>query len=150
MADHPLQRRGVRLGRRFRVGALALAALLLAGCGDAQNGAKVEAGLRDYISGLHPGDGGGPFPVGAGPPRVKDKGCKDRHVTTKNGQVYTFRETTALLSEGLALWSCVVTFRNGLTLPVVVAVKGSEVGAVFAGASPDSPKQPPPRVYQGG
>jgi hypothetical protein len=81
---------------------------------------------------------------------VQDKSCKDRHVTTKRGQVHSFHSATVILPEGLALWSCVVTFRNGLTLPVDVAVKGSEVGAVFPGVSPDAPRQPTATVYEGG
>jgi hypothetical protein len=148
MANHPLRRRGVRLGRPFRIGALALIALLLAGCGGADNGAKVEASLRHYISGLQPEEGA--FPIGVGPPRVRDNGCKDRHATTKSGQVHSFHSAYVVLPEGLTLWSCVVTFRNSLTLPVDVAVKGSEVVAVFPGASSGAARQSPPTVYQGG
>ena len=125
-------------------------AVLLAGCGGGGGGddqAKVEAGLRHYISGLNPEDAG--FPIGAGPPRVRGNGCKDRHVTT-NGGLYEFHNAGRYFPAGLALWSCVVTFRNSLTLPVDVAVKGSEVVAVFPGASPNAPRQPPATVYQGG
>ena len=129
--------------------ALALTAVLLTACGAADDRVKVEASLGHYIAGLSP-NLPEPFPIGAGPPRVQDKSCKDRHVTTKRGQVHSFHSATVGLPEGLALWSCVVIFRNSLTLPVVVAVKGSEVVAVFPGASPDAPRQPPPTVYQGG
>ena len=128
--------------------ALALIALLSAGCGDADTGARVDASLRHYLSTLTPEDGA--FPIGAGPPRVRDNGCKDRHVKTKRGRAYSFHSATVLLPEGLALWSCVVTFRDSLTLPVAVAVKGSEVVGVFPGTSPDAPRQSPPTVYQGG
>ena len=128
--------------------ALALTAVLLTACGGADDRTKVEASLRHYISTLVPEDGA--FPIGGGPPRVKNNGCKDGHVTTKRGQVHSFHSATVRLPEGLALWSCVVRFRNSLTLPVVVAVKGSEVVAVWPGASPDAPRQPPPTVYQGG
>jgi hypothetical protein len=107
--------------------ALALIAVLLAACGSADNGAKVEASLRHYINGMHPEEGA--FPTDAGPPRVRDKSCKDRDVTTKRGQHHTFHSATKRLPAGFALWSCVVTFRNSLTLPVGVAVKGSEVVA---------------------
>jgi hypothetical protein len=128
--------------------ALALTAVLLTACGGADDRTKVEAGLRHYISTLVPEDGA--LPIGGGPPRVKNNGCKDGHVTTERGQVHSFHSATVRLPEGLALWSCVVTFRNSLTLPVVVAVKGSEVVALWPGASPHAPKQPPPTVYQGG
>jgi hypothetical protein len=138
----------VRLRRLFRIGALALAALLLAGCGSAHTSAKVEAGLRQYISGLPPQEGA--FPIDAGPPRVMHNGCKDRRVTTKSGTVYHFHSAAAYLPAGLALWSCVVTFRHGLTLPVAVAVTDSKVVAVFPGASANGPRQSPPTVYEGG
>ena len=143
-----MDKRPLRVGLVFLSAALALAAMLLTGCGGSDDRAKVEASLRHYISTLVPGDVA--FPIGSGPPRVQDKSCKDRHVTTKRGQVHSFHSATVILPEGLALWSCVVTFRNGLTLPVDVAVKGSEVGAVFPGVSPDAPRQPTATVYEGG
>ena len=143
-----MDKRPLRVGLVFLSAALALAAMLLTGCGGSDDRTKVEASLRHYISTLVPGDVA--FPIGSGPPRVQDKSCKDRHVTTKRGQVHSFHSATVILPEGLALWSCVVTFRNGLTLPVDVAVKGSEVGAVFPGVSPDAPRQPPATVYKGG
>jgi hypothetical protein len=132
----------------FLSAALALAAMLLTGCGGSDDRTKVEASLRHYVSTLAPEDGA--FPIGGGPPRVKNNGCKDGQVTTKRGQVHSFHSATVRLPEGLALWSCVVIFRNSLTLPVVVAVKGSEVVAVWPGASPDAPRQPPATVYEGG
>src|SRR5262249_22061792 len=147
-------KREARLERPLRAGlvsslaALALIAVLLAGCAGADNGVNVEASLRHYLSTLTPEAGA--FPIGAGPPRVKDNGCTDRHVKTKRGQAYSFHSATVLLPEGLALWSCVVTFRNSLTLPVAVAVKGSEIVGVFPGASQDAPRQSPPTVSQGG
>jgi hypothetical protein len=131
--------------------ALALAAMLLAACGGGDDRAKVEDSLRHYISSMHPEEGA--FPIDAGPPRVQDKSCKDRHVTTKRGQVHTFHSATKRLPAGFALWSCVVTFRNSLTLPVGVAVKGSEVVAVvaiFPGASRGTARQPQPTTYEGG
>ena len=122
--------------------------MLLTGCGGSDHRAKVEASLQQYVGSFHPEDA--TFPIGAGPPRLQDKSCKDRHVTTKSGQAYEFHNAGAYLPAGLALWSCVVTFRNSLTLPVDVVVKGSDVVAVFPGASPDAPKQPPATVYKGG
>jgi hypothetical protein len=127
---------------------LALVTLLSAGCGSADSSAKVEASLRQYISGLPPQEGA--FPIDAGPPRVRKNGCKDRHVTTKSGRAYHFHSAAAYLPAGLALWSCVVTFRHTLTLPVAVAVKDSKVVAVFPGASGNAPRQSPPTVYEGG
>jgi hypothetical protein len=123
---------------------------MLAACGAGDDRVKVEASLGHYIAGLSPNLAEPPFPIGAGPPRVQDKSCKDRHVTIKRGQVHSFHNATVIFPEALALWSCVVTFRNSLTLPVDVAVKGSEVVAVFPGASPDAPKQPSATVYEGG
>ena len=128
--------------------ALALIAVMSAGCGGGRaTPAKVEAGLRDYISGMHPG---GPFPVGAGPPRLEHNSCKDRHVTTKSGQVVTLYAGTGIFPKGVALWTCVVTFRNSLTLPVDVLVKSSKVIGVMSRASQGSPGQSPATVYQGG
>jgi len=131
--------------------ALALTAVLLVGCGGGgTTPATVETSLRDYISGLNPQDGGTPFPVDAGPPRVKHNSCEDRHVTTKTGQVFTFYSATAKFPKGLALWSCVATFRNSLTLPLDVLVTGSKVVLVMSRASQGAPKQSPATVYEGG
>ena len=143
-----MDKRPLRVGLVFLSAALALAAMLLTGCGGSDDRTKVEASLRDYIGTLGPEHGA--FLIGGGPPRVKNHGCKDRHVTTKRGQVHSFYSATAILPEGLALWSCVVTFRNSLTLPVDVAVKGSEVVVVFPRASRDAPRQPTATVYEGG
>jgi hypothetical protein len=97
-------------------GILALTAVLLAGCGGGDDRAKVEASLQHYLVSLVPEEG--PFPIGAGPARVKDNGCKDRNVKDRMG---------------LALWACVVEFGT-LALPVVVAVDDStEVVAAFPG-----------------
>jgi hypothetical protein len=150
----PVGKREAQLERPLRVGlvflsaALGLAAMLLTGCGGSDDRTKVEASLQQYVGSFHPEDA--PFPIGAGPPRVQDKSCKDRHVTIKRGQVHSFYSATVILPEGLALWSCVVRFRNSLTLPVDVAVKGSEVVLVLPRASPDAPRQAPATVYQGG
>lgn len=99
--------------------ALALTAMLLAGCGGGNDPAKVEADLRQYMSGLSPEQA--PFPIGAGPPRVRNDSCKDRHVEVKKGQALLSRTAGVYLPEGTALWSCVVKFRH-LAQPVVVGV----------------------------
>ena len=143
MDNHPLS-----VGLVVLPAALALTAMLLTGCGGSDPRTKVEASLQQYVGSFHPEDA--PFPIGAGPPRLQDKSCKDRHVTIKRGQVHSFHNATVIFPEALALWSCVVTFRNSLTLRVDVAVKGSKVVAVFPGASPDAPRQPPATVYKGG
>ena len=78
-----MDKRPLRGGLVFLSAALALAAILLTGCGGSDDRTKVEASLRHYISTLVPGDVA--FPIGSGPPRVQDKSCKDRHVTTKKG-----------------------------------------------------------------
>ena len=143
-----MDKRPLRVGLVFLSAVLALAALLLTGCGGSDDRVKVEASLRHrrrFIS-----EGEPSFPIGAGPPRLQDKSCKDRHVTTKSGQGYEFHNAGMYFPAGLALWSCVVTFRTGLTLPVDVVVKGSEVVAVFPGASQDAPRQPTATVYKGG
>ena len=143
-----MDKRPLRVGLVFLSAALPVAAMLLTGCGGSDHRAKVEASLQHYISTLVPGDVA--FPIGSGPPRLQDKSCKDRHVTIKRGQVHSFHSATVIFPEALALWSCVVTFRNSLTLPVDVVVKRSRVVAVFPGASPDAPRQPPATVYKGG
>jgi hypothetical protein len=114
-------------------GRLALAAALLAGCGSGggDDGAKVEAGLRQYIASALPEQT--PFPVGAGPPRVKDHSCRDRHLQFKNGQELMSRTAGVILADGTAVWSCVVEQRT-LALPVVVGVKdGTEIVFVMPG-----------------
>jgi hypothetical protein len=144
-----VDKRPLRVGLVFLSVALSLAAMLLTGCGGSDDRTKVEASLRHYIAGLSPNLAEPPFPIGSGPPRVQDKSCKDRHVTT-NGGLYEFHNAGTYLPAGLTLWLCVVTFRNTLTLPVDVAVKGSEVVVVFPRASQDAPRQPTATVYEGG
>jgi hypothetical protein len=81
-------------------GGLALVAVLLTGCGGGSDDrTKVEDSLRHYISGMHPEEGA--FPTDAGPPRVQDKSCKDRHVTTKRGQVHTIHSATKSTPSGV-------------------------------------------------
>jgi hypothetical protein len=145
----PVGEREARLERPLRVGlvllpaALALSAMVLTACGGggADDGAKVEASLQHYLSTLDPEQSLGPqtrpavgvFPIGAGPPRVRENSCK---------KIYTG-------SEGLSGWSCAVTFGNGKSaLPVAVAVKGS--GEVYAAAPVGGPALPPATVYEGG
>jgi hypothetical protein len=133
------------------LGASALIAVLAAGCGSGgATPAKVETSLRDFISGMNPQEGVGPFPVDAGPPHLKHNSCRDRHITTKSGQVVTLYAGIGTFPKADALWTCVVTFGNSLTLPVDVLVKGSKVVGVFPRASQGAPGQSPATVYQGG
>lgn len=121
--------------------ALALTAVLAAcGGGGSDNRAKVEASLQDYLSTLDPQAclnsrfcRQGLFPLGAGPPQVRENSCKK----IRTGP------------EGLSAWSCVITFPPGKTaLPVAVGVKGS---GVVAWAAPVSHQAlPPATVYEGG
>ena len=101
---------------------LALAAVLLAGCGgSADDQAKVEAGMRHYLVSLAPQDA--PFPVGAGTPRVKNNGC------FKLGKD-SLGPNLRPLPPRLALWNCVIKFGT-LATPVIVTVRDS-TEVVFA------------------
>ena len=93
--------------------------MLLTGCGAGDDSAKVEASLQQYVGSFHPENL--PFPIGAGIPRVQEKGCKDRHVKTEERQVLSSRNVTVMLRGSFALWSCVVRFGT-LAVPVLVAV----------------------------
>lgn len=122
VVDVPPIRRYVGVVRGLvLLAAVALTAMLLAGCGGGNDRAKVEISLRDYIAGLTPDQT--VLPIGAGPPRVANNSCRDRHVTVKKGQGFFSRTAGVYLPEGTALWSCVVKFRH-LAQPVVVGVKG--------------------------
>ena len=107
------------------VGTLTLSMVLFAGCGGRSNQEKVEASLHDYIVGFVPEEG--PFPIGAGSPRVKDKSCRDRHVKDRMGH---------------AIWVCVVRLGT-LVQPVTVAVRDGEVVAAFPGVSQFKPEVRP-------
>jgi hypothetical protein len=119
------------MARFLRVTSLALTVVVLAGCGGGDDRVKVEASLRQYLANLVPQDS--PFPIGAGIPRVKHNGCKDRHLKFERAQLSPpgwsgkFKK-----GERFALWSCVVRFGT-LAMPVLVAVDDrTEVG--FAGS----------------
>jgi hypothetical protein len=118
--------------RRVTVAAtLALSAALLAGCGGGDDHAKVEANLPHYLVSLVPDRN--PFPIGAGSPRVKDNGCKDRHVEIEKGHVMSSRSVYFTVGKAVSLWTCVVKFGT-LAMPVNVVVDDStEVVAVVPG-----------------
>jgi hypothetical protein len=128
----------------FLSAALALAAMLLTGCGGSDDRAKVEASLRHYLSTLDPEAclnsrfcQQGLFPLGAGVPQVKESSCKKIHTGP------------ARLPEGLSGWSCVITFPPRKTaLPVAVAAKDN--GEVSWAAPTSRQALPPATVYEGG
>jgi hypothetical protein len=141
----------LRAGLVFLFAALALAAMLLTGCGGggADDGAKVEASLKHYLSTPYPPQSLGPvFPIGAGRPRVRENSCK------KTGNLAGSRfwanplpGLPARLPEGLSDWSCVVSFGKTV-MPVRVAVKDS--GEVFFATPVSRQALPPATVYEGG
>jgi hypothetical protein len=127
-----------------------------AGCGGGgrNDGAKVAVSLRDYFSALHPEDS--VFPTGAGPPHVKDNGCKDMHrkpplLPLGPIQVPPPSSTKSKNANKAVLWQCSVRFRN-FTLPVLVAVNDSSQVAwawpVNRGSG-KPPKLAPARTYTG-
>src|SRR5262249_28739290 len=85
------------------------------------NGAQVEANLRHYLNTLNPLPSG--LPVGAGPPRVKENGCKK----VAKDQVGPAHGP----GRPRASWSCVVRFGH-TPFHVLVALKaGGEVAWVM-------------------
>lgn len=104
-------------------GGLTVVVALLAGCGGGgDDPGKVEASLRVYLGTVVPEETG--LPTGAGPPRVANHSCRNRHV--KNGNSIGL----ALLNLGipltghhpdLTLWLCMVRVRN-VALPMDVVV----------------------------
>ena len=142
--------------------ALALTAMLAAGCGGAGDpGPKVEAGLQHYFSTFNPEDS--VFPYAAGAPRVKDNSCKDLH-----RKLFPLRPVPPVDRVGLsphadrrltlptklknaALWQCFVRFK-AFTLTVHVAVNDSNEVVLawpFYGDSRKAPKLAPARTYTG-
>jgi hypothetical protein len=108
-------------------GVVALAAVLLAGCGGVgDDRAKVEASLQHFLLGLVPGEAR--FPIGAGAPRVKDNGC----FKLEGGSVWPNPLEVSPPSR-LTRWNCVVKFGT-LAIPVTVAVDAAaEVVAATQG-----------------
>jgi hypothetical protein len=162
MGNHPLRERGVwvRLKCPFRVALTFLAvAVPLAGCGGGGDDLPtVEASLQHYFSTINPEDS--IFPTGAGPPRVKDNGCKDLHrkflllppgTTVPLGTKLPLGSTKFKNAKKVALWQCPVRFKN-FTLAVVVATNDSNE-VVWAqpklGGGRKPPKLSPARTYTG-
>ena len=148
-----MDKRPLRVGLVFLSAALALAAMLLTGCGGGgDDQARVEASLRHYFSTLNPEDSG--FPAGAGPPRVKDNGCvklEPAPLTLPfdkvrvNGHVRLFTPRRRRVS----FWHCAVIFGTYRPMRVAVVVDGTKV----VGAMPDPVRgrvhQAPARTYTG-
>ena len=150
-----MDKRPLRVGLVFLSAALALAAMLLTGCGGSDDRANVEASLRHYLSTLDP-EGclnsrfclEGVFPLGAGVPQVKENSCKKIH--TGPARLPEGHLRPARLPEGLSGWSCVITFSPGKTaLPVAVAAKDNGKVSSAAPTSRQKPL-PPATVYEGG
>ena len=139
-----MDKRPPRVGLVFLSAALALAAMMLTGCGGRDDRAKVEASLRHYLRTLDPEAclnsrfcQQGVFPLGAGVPQVKENSCKKIHTDP------------ARLPEGLSGWSCDIAFPPGKTaLPVAVAVKDN--GEVSWAAPMSRQALQPATVYEGG
>ena len=149
-----MDKRPLPVGLVFLSAALALAAMLLTGCGGSDDRANVEASLRHYLSTLDP-EGclnsrfclEGVFPLGAGVPQVKENSCKKIHTGAAR---LPEGPRPALLPEGLSGWSCVITFPPGKTaLPVAVAAKDNGEVSWAAPTSRQKPL-PPATVYEGG
>jgi hypothetical protein len=133
--------------------ALALTAMLVAGCGGGgDRRPKVEAGLRDYFSTISPEDS--ILPYGAGPPNVKDNGCKDLHrklTLLPPGRKFPLLPPSSTKFKEVVLWRCFVRFEN-FTLTVQIAVNDSNevVWAVPVYGDPrKAPPLSPARTYTG-
>jgi len=135
--------------------ALALTAMLVAGCGGGGDPRPtVEAGLRHYFTTFRPEDS--IFPHGAGPPGVKANGCKDLHrkfppPPPGPGRKVRLLPPGSTKFEKVALWQCFVRFEN-FTLTAQVAVNDSNevVWAVPVYGDPrKAPPLSPARTYTG-
>jgi hypothetical protein len=145
----------LRVGLVLLPAALALTAMVLTACdgGGADDGAKVEASLKHYLSTPYPqqslgqmSPAVGVFPLGAGPPRVRENSCKKTR-NLAGSRWANLPGLPARLPEGLSGWSCVVRFGR-TALPVTVAVKSSD--EVYWAAPMSRQALPPATVYEGG
>jgi len=156
---NPVGKRDGQLKHRRCVGliflpaaALALTALLVAGCGGAGDPRPtVETGLRHYFSTFSPEDS--VFPTGAGPPRVKDRGCKDLHRKVVSMPLLRGPDSTDFNNgeKKVGLWQCSVRFTN-FTLRVQAVVNDSNevIWAMPVYGDPrKAPELSPARAYTG-
>jgi hypothetical protein len=117
--------------------ALALIAVLLAGCGGGGDRAKVEDTIQNALNNLDPAQRTA-FPIGAGPPRVKQDSCKStqkppvRINLPAQIHVHGPRLPKGLVlprpPKHLAYWSCVVRFAH---TPFHVRVALEDNGTIF-------------------
>jgi hypothetical protein len=109
--------------------------------------ARVAAALRHYFSTFNPEDS--IFPYGAGPPRVKDNGCKhQRSADIPLVRPYNPKTGDA---EKVVFWQCSVRF-EAFTVPVAVTMNESgEVvwASPVYGDSRNAPPLSPARTYTG-
>lgn len=136
-------RRAVRCpsssGTSYASAGLSLTVVLFAACGGSGDAsAKVAANLQHYLNAsaprqLRPGG----FPVGAGPPRVKENGCR----RIPRAQARPRRSAQS--------WSCVVTFAH-VPFRVLVAVNGADQIASVSLVPRHVLRPGTATVYQGG
>src|SRR5262249_45833895 len=127
----------------------AVTAVLLVGCGgEGDDHARVEAGLQDYLGSLYPEDSN--FPTGAGPPRVKAKGCFKVEPLPLTRPVKGPTRARLFVPKGVTFWRCAVIFGTYRPMRVAVVYDGTRV----TGATPDPVgsgrvHQAPARTYTG-
>ena len=86
-----MDKRPLRVGLVFLSAALALAAMLLTGCGGSDDRAKVEASLRHYMGTLGPEHGA--FLIGGGPSAGKEPRAARMGTSRLKGAKFTLFTT---------------------------------------------------------
>lgn len=135
------------------MGGLALVAVLLVGCGGGgDDRATVEASLQRYFSTINPEHSG--FPTGAGPPRVKDKGCvklEPAPLTLPFDKVRVNGHVRLDTPRGrrVSFWHCAVIFGTYRPTRVAVMVQGTEVLTATPDPVRGRVRQAPARTYTG-
>jgi hypothetical protein len=127
----------LRVGLVFLFAALALAAMLLAGCGGGGHRPKIEDTLQNSLNNLDPVVRMA-LPVGAGPPRVKENSCKRTAPPPRRPILPGRPILPARLPRGfvrpppppkhLAYWSCVVSFAH---IPFHLRVALEDNGKIY-------------------
>jgi hypothetical protein len=128
---------------------LALTGVLLAGCGGGgDDQARVETGLQNYLGNLYPEDSD--FPTGAGPPRVKAKGCFKLEPPSLKRRVKGPARARVFVPKGVTFWRCAVIFGTYRPMRVAVVYDGTKVtGATPAPVGSGRVHQAPARTYTG-
>lgn len=111
--------------------ALALTAILIVGCGE-DHRSTVEDTVQNSLNNLDPPQRAA-FPIGAGPPRVKENSCrKIRAPAPPAGRLIlpggSLRSRPPRPPEHLAFWSCVVRFAH---VPFRLRVALEDNGKIF-------------------